>query len=406
MFFYLVGIRGSALSSLCRLLLKDGHIVKGVDVFESFYTDKGIDNIETFDNMNLKKSYYYIIGNAYIDHNVTNYILKMGYYYKYYPSFLTSYYKNKKWICVSGSHGKTTTTKLISHILDNNCALIGDGSCNYGKGDYFILEACEYKNTFLNYKPNILLVLNIDYDHPDFFKTEEDYKKSFDKMINKSDIAIVNGNDYKKESDHIISFGSNSCDVNFKYEDGKVYILNKPFYLPYNGLHFAYDFVGAYLVCKLLNIKDIDIQNKLYSFVLPKRRMETIIINNQIIISDYAHHPTEIKCVYDSIKEKYSDKRIIVIFEPHTISRLETYLYEFKSVLSLFDECYLYPLFSSARESNQTNKEYILYNHLGFERYYLDTLDKLLKKDNVVICFLGAGKIDKLCDEYKIKILK
>lgn len=405
MVFYLIGIRGSALSSLCRLLLKDGHTVKGVDVDESFYTDKGIDNIETFDNMNLKRSYYYIIGNAYVNHNVTKYIIKMGYYYKYYPSFLVDYYSDKKWICVSGSHGKTTTTKLIAHILGDNCALIGDGSYYYGSGDYFILEACEYKNTFLNYRPDILLVLNIDYDHPDFFKTEEDYRKSFDKMINQSKITVVNGNDYNKENDNIIRFGENNCDVNFKYEDGKVYILNKPFYLPYNGLHFAYDFVGAYLVCKLLNIKDIVIQNKLNSFKLPKRRMETMITDNQIIISDYAHHPTEIRCVYNSMKEKYSDKRIIVIFEPHTISRLEAYLDKFKEVLSLFDECYLYSLFSSIREYSLLSKEEELYNYLGFKRFDEDVLEYIFKKDNIVVCFLGAGKIDKLYEKYKFKIL-
>ena len=125
----------------------------------------------------------------------------------------------------------------------------------------------------------------------------------------------------------------------------------------------------------------------------------------QIIISDYAHHPTEIRCVYNSMKEKYSDKRIIVIFEPHTISRLEAYLDKFNEVLSLFDECYLYSLFSSIREHSLLSKEEELYNYLGFKRFDEDVLDYIFKKDNIVVCFLGAGKIDKLYEKYKFKIL-
>ena len=107
MVYYLVGIKGAAMSSLAKLLKCDGHTVIGVDVIESFYTDEGLDNVESFGNVHLKASYYYIIGNAYVNHNITNYIMKMGYYYKMYPSFIKEYYKFKKWICISGGHGKT-----------------------------------------------------------------------------------------------------------------------------------------------------------------------------------------------------------------------------------------------------------------------------------------------------------
>lgn len=106
--YYLIGIKGSGMSALAKLLISEGHIVKGVDSKEHFFTEKGLNiNIDNFYNMKLKPSYFYIIGNAYRNHKITNYILKMGYNYDYYPNFLKKHFKDSFWICVSGSHGKT-----------------------------------------------------------------------------------------------------------------------------------------------------------------------------------------------------------------------------------------------------------------------------------------------------------
>ena len=396
------------MSSLAKILIAEGHIVKGVDVEEDFYTNKGIYGMESFNAYNLK-SYYYIIGNAYINHKIVTEIKKRRYYYKNYPSFLVEHFNKKKWICVSGSHGKTTTTKLISHILDDCIALIGDGDFNYGNGQYFVLESCEYRDTFLNYSPNIGLVLNVDYDHPDYFKTEKDYRNSFISFINNCNTAIVNGDDFIFKENGVISYGINmKNDVIFEYQSkdtGIVRILNKPFYLPTTGLYFAYDFVGAYLVCKLLNMKDIEIQNKLSSFKFPKRRMEIDYLNNQVIVCDYAHHPTEIRAVFLALKEKFINKEIIVVFEPHTISRLETYFKDFNEALSLFDECYLFPIFSSVREGKNGSKENDLYRKLNYVLYDDEVVALLKNKTDSVICFLGAGVIDKECEKYKLNQL-
>ncbi|MDE7384900.1 MAG: hypothetical protein K2M84_03975, partial [Anaeroplasmataceae bacterium] len=157
MLFYLVGIKGSALSALAKILSKQGHIVRGVDVEEEFYTmnSRYPMRIESFSNMILKKCYFYIIGNAFLKHSVTKYIQNMRYKLMTYPQFLNFYFKDKKWISISGTSGKTTTTKMISTLLPNTTSLIGDGSYSFGKSDYFILESCEYRNTFLNYHPYI-----------------------------------------------------------------------------------------------------------------------------------------------------------------------------------------------------------------------------------------------------------
>ncbi len=408
MLFYLIGIKGSGMSALAKILFKSGHIVLGADVDNEFYTMQELKtiHIENIDHVHLTKNFYYVIGNAFIKHPLTQYIINNHFYYQYYPQFLVSFFQNKKWICVAGTHGKTTTTKLLSTICDDTTSLIGDGSGSYGKSDYFILESCEYRNTFLNYKPYISLILNVDYDHVDFFKTKEEYDKSFITFINQSTISIVNGDDFSYRSNHLITYGmKEENQIQFTYHDGIVTILNKHFYLPIKGVKYAYDFVGAYLVAKLLGKTDTYIQRKIDSFQMPKRRFQRTICNGQVVMLDYAHHPNEIKAFYEAAKEEYPKHSIVCIFEPHTLSRLECFLNDFKEALGLFDKCYLYQLFSSIREEHQLKLEEQMYEKLNFPLYQSHVSKELKKKSNSIICFLGAGIIDEAYEQYlKINI--
>lgn len=406
MLFYLIGIKGSAMSGLAKLLLGDGHIVHGVDVEEDFYTCKGLEaaEMESFSSMKLQPSFFYIVGNAYVNHSVTNYIKKMKYHFAYYPQFIVQYYKHKNWICVSGSHGKTTTTKLLSSIFPNTTSLIGDGEVQSGTDGYFIIEACEYRNTFLNYQPYLSLILNVDYDHPDFFKTKEEYQQAFYRFIAQSTIAIVNGDEVPIEVPQAITFGRKTTnDVVFEYEEkgtkGMVKILNKPFELPHPGLHFAYDFVGAYLVSKMIGASDFQIQQAFDQFQMPKRRLEYEVIDTQKIFCDYAHHPTEIKAFYNGIRASHRQK-IVAVFQPHTLSRLEAFIDEFKEALSLFEECYLMQIFTSCREVHQIVKEQELYHQLDLPIYSSAIAESLLNRDHIVLCFLGAGSIDQQYEKY------
>ena len=404
MLFYLIGIKGSALSALAKILLGKGHIVRGVDVEENFYTLKntyGI-KIESFSSMNLKKSYYYIIGNAYQKHSVTSYIKCMNYKWDNYPQFLSKFFHKEKWICVAGTSGKTTTTKMISTILPEATSLIGDGSCQLGKDDLFVLESCEYKDTFLNYSPTISLILNVNYDHVDYFKTKESYEKSFIQFANQSQICIVNGDEFSYRANHVITYGMNKDnDIVFTYEHGKVTILRSIFFLPILGFKYAYDFVGAYVAAKLLNVRDDFIQMRINEFSMPKRRLEKTILGSQIVISDYAHHPNEVESIFESVNEQYPQLKKICIFEPHTLSRLQYFLQDYKRILKQFDEAYMYPLFSSARETHNLVLEQALYKELELLPYDYHTKCQLQKQKNAVICFLGAGVIDRAVEEYK-----
>ncbi len=406
MFFYLVGIKGAALSSLAKILSRTGHIVRGVDASNDFYTINENDNIklENFNNYTLKKSYYYIIGNAYLNHKITKYIIDNKFIYKKYPEFLNYYFKNKKIISISGTSGKTTSSKMLSIILDNTTALIGDGSYNVGNDDYFILESCEYNKTFFNYNPYISLILNVNYDHIDCYKTKKEYDNAFISFSKKSKICIINGDSFSYRADNIITYGMNKDnDIVFEYNKGKVSILRKIFNLPIIGKKFAYDFVGIYLIAKILNVKDYIIQKRINNFEMPKRRLEKKIINNQIIINDYAHHPLEIEAVLDSLNEEYSNYYKVCIFEPHTISRLNYFVDDYKNILLKFDETYLYDLFTSVRELHDLTLESQLYSKLGFDKYDEKVIKHLKDKDNIIVCFLGAGIID---NEYKAYIKK
>lgn len=403
MLYYLVGIKGAGMSSLAKILIYDGNIVSGVDENEDFYTTKDLNiTIDNFSNMSLNKNYFYIIGNAYINHSVTKYLKLKKYYLMTYPNFINYYFKNKRMICISGSHGKTFTTSLLAHIYGDAYALVGDGFGRSGK-DSLILESCEYKDTFLNYNPDISLILNVDYDHPDYFKNEDMYRESFVKFQEKSKICILNNDDYNAMAfnrHNVISYGLNNADITFNYKLEKdktiINVLNNTFILNYPGEHFAYNFTGAYIILKLLGFSDELIKEKLKTFKMPTRRFEINNINDINFILDYAHHPTEIIAIYESINVKFKGKKKVLFFEPHTLSRSLVLKDKFKKSFNLFDEVYLLDIFTSVRESKDLIKQDKLYEYFNYNKVkQIDILNYKFTNDYIYI-FLGAGNIDKL----------
>jgi UDP-N-acetylmuramate--alanine ligase len=293
---------------------------------------------------------------------------------------------------------------MLKCIIGECNYIIGDGSGGSGDNDLLVIESCEYKNTFLNYEPHVGLILNIDYDHPDYFKSIEDYIISFKKFINKSKIVVANGDDInvkKLNLDEIITYGMNvDNDYVFKVIEGKnktlVIINNKRFVIPLVGIHYSYDFVGAYLCAKLINISDIEIRRRLKEFKLPNRRLEELVINDVVFINDYAHHPTEIKALYNTLKIKYSDYKLICYFQPHTISRSIALLDEFKNSLALFDETYIIKTFTSVREVNDNDKEEYITSYWNFPQVEILSLANLNFSQKNVYIFVGAGDIDKI----------
>lgn len=403
--FYLVGIKGSGMSALANILSDLGHTVYGVDYNKKYFTEATFrENIicETFDNYTLKKEYFYIIGNAFKISDITKKIIKKKFQFQYYSDFLESFFKMKK-IGICGSHGKTTTTCFTSTLIGSKAnVLIGDGTgIGNNNADYFVFEACEYQNNFLKYSYDYLIVLNVDYDHPDYFKSENEYFNAFQKAALNTLVLICNFDDnYCKKIVHSnkITFGFNpDADLVIAYENGQIilsvcdekYVVDFPFI----GKHLCYDFAAAFLVSYLLEKKADSILKRVSNLHLPRRRLNEFKVNNNVIINDYAHHPTEIKAVFDSVSLKYPGKELVAIYQPHTFSRTNAFLSNYISSLKLFDEVYIMPIFSSVREE-ELDKWLLLDSEPDFVKYDKSIKRKLLEKNNVVIVFMGAGDID------------
>ena len=179
---YMVGIKGSGMAGLAQILFDLGHNVKGSDSSNYVFTEeklkeKGIE-IESLDNMNYKDSDIIIIGNSFI--GTYDFINKKTISYQEALSYLNDKYYS---IAVCGTHGKTTTTNMIKHVLSSTydiSYLVGDGQGKaYPNGNFFVYEACEHRRHFLSYNPDIIVCTNIDYDHVDYYKNKEEYKKAF-----------------------------------------------------------------------------------------------------------------------------------------------------------------------------------------------------------------------------------
>lgn len=412
--FHLIGIKGTGMSALAAILQDLGCDVTGSDVEEDFFTSKKLYEknikISNFDKKNIYDDKIYIASSCYSEENIEVSEVKMrNLPFFYYHEFINHYFRGIK-IGVSGSHGKTTTTSMIAKLFEDHkiSYLIGDGS-GYGEKDYkyFIFEACEYKDHFINYSYDYLIINNIDHDHPDFFNTIDDVFISFQKAANKSKHIIINNDDEwckKIKHPHVTTFGFSNADINAKIIEShnSGYMLDIDIkgesitcYLPFPGIHMIYDFLAALTVAYLNEINLENLQSKLLHYLRPSRRMEEYFFYDNIIIDDYAHHPKEIKMCIDAIKQKYPTKDLVVIFQPHTYTRTLALKDQFTNVFKGV-KLYIAKTFTSKREENNRELDQqvlsVFPNAIIFHKNHLKEIKNL---HNTVILFLGAGTVDK-----------
>ena len=351
----------------------------------------------------------YIIGHSTVNNIETKKVLKNDYVHYFYNEFINNI-KYKKKIAVSGTHGKTTTAKLLVHMLSNikPSYIIGDGE-GYGNihSKELVFEACEYKNHFHAYYPEILIINNIELDHPDFFKSKKQLIKSFQQAASQSTYLIINGDDKnckKIKHKNKITFGFNNdnnyvCKILKKEEKGFIISINDlVIKIPFTGVHMIYNFLSCYVVMdKFYKFETYNLND----FIYPYRRQNIKKKNNQIFIDDYAHHPTEIKALYDSITQLYKERKYIIIFQPHTYSRTIKLKNDFIKSLSLFDEVYIYKTFTSREKYNiklENKVNSIFKNFKEFNEQEL--IIKIKEQQNYVFCFVGAG----ILNEYLLEL--
>ncbi len=402
--YYLVGIKGTGMCALANFLKCEGHIVVGSDKKDIYFTDEILlkNDIPFYDyNINnLKDDYVYIIGLSISDNNIEfKEIISKKYTYYYYNEFIGNIH-NKELICVSGTHGKTTTTSFLYQLADNNVSsIIGDGT-GYSNinNQYLVVESCEYQNHFLKYCPKLGIILNMELDHPDFFNNLKDVIDSFQKFANNSEILLINGDDknskkikhkhkytygFQKHNDYVIEILNkfeNGYEINIKGKNINMNIYSKP------GIHNIYNLSAAIIALYILNINI-----KIKEISLPNRRMNIKKYNNIYVIDDYAHHPTEIDCLLKSIKQQFIDYQIFGIFQSHTYSRTLRFKKKFKKVFLKFDKIYLRDVFSSSREEKNISLQKRIDKYFScFQKYNIDVINNMNFNDKKVFLIFGA----------------
>jgi len=425
--YHFVGIKGTGMSSLAQILHDMNYEVQGSDHEKFYFTQKPLEQrgikILPFDKENIHEGLTVIAGNAFPDtHEEIVKAVEMGLPVIRYHRFLGEFMKKYTSVAVTGSHGKTSTTGLLAHVLQGaepTSYLIGDGS---GKGaennKNFVFEACEYRRHFLSYHPDYAIMTNIDFDHPDYFANIDDVFNAFQEMamqVKKGIIAC--GDDEYLQSIQakvpVVFYGigeENDFQARNikKSTEGSTFdvFVRNTFFASFSingyGNHNVLNALGVIALCHYENIDVSIIQERLLSFGGVKRRFSEKRVGNQILIDDYAHHPTEINATIEAARQKYPDREIVAIFQPHTFTRTQTFLDDFAASLVKADQVYLCDIFGSARENKGELSIGDLQGKIpGSGLIQEDNTSILKKHENSVLIFMGAGDIQKFQDAYE-----
>ena len=429
--YHFIGIKGTGMSALAHILHDSGEKVQGSDVEKYFFTQEALEEknipILPFSENNIKTSHTVIAGNAYDDHHIEVQAAKqLGVTFYRYHEFLAEWLKQYTSVAVTGTHGKTSTTGLLAHVLGKTLPisyLIGDGS---GRGHidstYFVFEACEYRRHFLQYEPDYAIMTNIDFDHPDYFSNIEDVFSAFQSMADRVKKGIIAcGDDEQLQQIQakvpVVYYGLSETNdfqaVNIQETSAgttfDVFVRNtyyETFTIPLFGNHHILNALSVIALCHYEGIPANDIQH-LSSFPGVKRRFSEKVMGNQVLVDDYAHHPIEIMATIDSARKKYPNKDVVAIFQPHTFTRTKTFLQEFADSLNLADTIYLCDIFGSTRENSGNLTIHDLQNLIPNSTLLeLSETEKLFKHRNSVLLFMGAGDIQKFQQSYEKHMAK
>jgi UDP-N-acetylmuramate--alanine ligase len=442
---YLLGIGGIGMSALARWFNANGFRVGGYDLtrsaltielesegIEIHYNDLGENIPEAFKT---EQTLVIVTPAVPKDHAELNYFINNGYDVKKRAEVLGMLTRSYFTIAISGTHGKTTTSSMVAHILKesgkNIFAFIGGITKNYNSnlilGDsslndqLMVVEADEYDRSFLKLYPDMAIVTTMDADHLDIYGSKEYVEESFNEFVSqvahdgfiacKSGVAIKN----PAKGQKVLYFGDSEGDIQavniqvkngaFEFDiSGGSEVQNFRLQLP--GRHNIMNALAAYAVARELGVSDQAYKNALASYTGVKRRFEVVYANEDITyIDDYAHHPTEIEATLLAAKELYPGKKISLVFQPHLYSRTRDFIEEFAQSLSLADQVILLPIYPAREKPIEGISSDVVLEKVTSDQKILSSKENLmdvvktLKTD--ILITMGAGDIDRLVEPIK-----
>jgi UDP-N-acetylmuramate--alanine ligase len=441
---YFIGIGGIGMSALARYFLQEGYRVSGYDKTPSLLTDQlssegasihfedlGATVADRFEH---KESVLVVYTPAIpSEMGELNYFQSEGYEVLKRAQLLGRITKEQQTLAVAGTHGKTTTSSMLAHVLDassRKCnAFLGGISTNFNsnyKGDveaaFAVVEADEFDRSFLNLSPFASIVTTTDADHLDIYGDSKEFSEGFRlyadcvselgflvcyeevELNHKSVIRYGRGNENDYQLLQVRSErGRFTMDVSVKGAVWSDVLLGLP------GEHNALNALAVLAMLNELGFSSGEIRNGLKTFKGVKRRFEYQLNTEDIIfIDDYAHHPTEISALVGAVKQLYPDKRIKGIFQPHLFSRTRDFFDGFAEELSKLDELILMPIYPAREKPIEgVTSERLLLEIEGVHKKLLsadDIINEVTCSKNEVLLTIGAGDIDRIVKPLKLKL--
>lgn len=418
---HFIGIGGIGMSALAKYARHHGITVTGSDLSESNITQDLEDNYQVkifigSDAMNIESDHDAVVYSPAIPSLDEEYqeALQRNIPLYSYPEMLGTLTHETFTIAVSGTNGKTTTTAMIiesmKHLGMDPTAIVGALLQKYtsnfisGSSDYLVVEACEYKNSFLHIAHDILVITNITEDHLDYFKDLAHIQDTFIKFLeNKKGKGVLVCDTSLPALKPIVKMAHHIGMVVIPYEE----YLDSDLSLPIPGKHNQQNFAASLGVIKALN-KPVE-EARVYlskEFKGAKRRMEYIGMteSGSLILDDYAHNPEGLSYLIEGLRDFYPDKKIVMLFEPHLYSRTRDFKEAFGKVLSTVDILYLFPTYR-AREPRIPEEDFLLKDFIDTEKTemilvpdaenFISEFNAKLYNNDYIVISAGAGDVWK-----------
>lgn len=438
------------MSSLARFFNNNGCFVAGYDAVETPLTKKLVEegiSIHYKDDLSLVNSAFFENKNSTlivytpaisIQHTELQHFIQNGFKVLKRAQILGLLSSNIKTVGIAGTHGKTTISALVAHILKQynklNAAFVGGILKNYnsnlilGNNDsdnWIVLEADEFDRSFLNLTPEISLISAVDADHLDIYQNKENVNSAFQEFIKKtSKIVIVNDDVGVQISENldVYSYGT-SVNSDFYVKNLRVQNNKQVFDIVYPngqvrdvkilmpGSVNAENSTAAFAVAFLLGIEPKNIVNSLQNFLGVQRRFDLIFSNKNVVyINDYAHHPAEIEKLKDAVKTFYPNRKITVVFQPHLFTRTRDFAQGFADALNDFDNIIVLNIYPAREQPIEGVNSQIILDKISNKNKHLSSLNEfvnLLKNSDLdVLLTVGAGNIDTQIQTIKDYLIK